>query len=344
MTVGKRPRPGRSPNRPPGPTPRPRAQRTSAVRVPIQLSRADSVRIRSKGFWSGPGGLVIAILTVGLVIAMLVGWVVTWALDEQGPNAVWLTLGPIAFSILLVLLAGLFWSLRRASRLRQVEIAFLTGASHNLRTPLTAIRTGLQTLASAGDQLSADDKRLLFKAVTNETHRLELRIENLIETARLDLEQRPYDLRPIDLVALVREVLDEARWAFAAQGGASTPPAADEPVMIVGDPRALRLLFENLVDNALKYAEGPPRVDVTCVRSADHAVVRVSDHGLGFAANDAPNVFAGRQGDTGRKGSGLGLRLARAIARGHGGEVRLDSGGLHQGATAEVWLPLDHET
>ena len=67
------------------------------------------------------------------------------------------------------LVAGLFWSLRRATRLRQVEIAFLTGASHNLRTPLTAMRAGLQTLTSAHDQLAPADKLLLFQAVTNET-------------------------------------------------------------------------------------------------------------------------------------------------------------------------------
>jgi signal transduction histidine kinase len=284
---------------------------------------------------------VVAALTVLLVIALLVGWVVTWALDDEGPNAVWLTLGPIAFSLVLVLLVGLFWSLRRTARLRQTEIAFLTGASHNLRTPLTAIRTGIQTLATTR-HLSSEDACLLFKAVTNETHRLELRIDNLIETARLDLEHRPYDLGPLDLVALVREVLDEARWAFAAAGGSFTPPSADEPLMVVGDARALRLLFENLIDNALKYAEGAPRVEVSCAQSADHAVVRVRDHGLGFTSTEAQAIFSGRrQGDTGRRGSGLGLRLARAIARGHGGEVRLDSAGPHQGATAEVWLPLD---
>ena len=312
----------------------------------MQLSRGDSsVRIpKRRGFWAGPFGLVVAILASLLVVAMLVGWVVTWALDDDGPNAVWLTLGPIAFSLLLALVAGLFWSLRRATRLRQVEIAFLTGASHNLRTPLTAMRAGLQTLTSAHDQLAPADKLLLFQAVTNETHRLELRIDNLIETARLDLEQRPYDFGPLDLVALVADVLDEARWAFAARGGVYTPPSADEPIMVAGDRRALRLLFENLVDNALKYSEGPPRVEVTVTKSADHAVVRVRDHGLGFAATEAPAVFSGsRQGDTGRKGHGLGLRLARAIARGHGGEVRLDSEGLHRGATAEVWLPLEDD-
>lgn len=308
------------------------------------MTRAGSVRIGERGFWAGPAGLVVAMLSMLLVVALLVGWVIVWALDDDGPNATWLTLGPVAFSILLALLAGQFWTLRRSSHLREVEIAFLTGASHNLRTPLTAIRTGIQTLAGT-EGLSPEDKRLLFTAVTNETHRLELRIDNLIETARLDLERRPYERRPIDLVTLVREVLDDARWAFAAAGGSYAPPDADEPLMVVGDRRALRLLFENLVDNALKYAEGPPRVDCTCTRSAEHAVVRVRDQGLGFSPADAPAVFSGsRQGDTGRKGSGLGLRLARVIARGHGGEVRLDSEGLHRGATAEVWLPLDEET
>ena len=311
------------------------------ARAPLHLSRADSVLARGS-FWAGTGGLVVAVLSIGLVVALLVGWIFAWALDDDGPNTIWLALGPIAFSVVLALLAGQFWSLRRATRLRQVEIAFLTGASHNLRTPLTAIRTGLQTMASAADQLSADDKRLLFKAVINETHRLELRIDNLIETARLDLERRPYDLGPVDLVALVRDVLEEARWAFAAQGGTSSPPAANEPVMIIGDRNALRLLFENLVDNALKYADGPPRVTVTCAHSADHAVVRVRDEGIGFDPTDLGSIFSGRRrGDTGRKGSGLGLRLARAIARGHGGEVRLDSEGPRRGATAEVWLPLD---
>lgn len=322
-----------------------RAAARPRTRLPIQLARADSVLIRGRGFWAGHGGLAVAVLTMGIVIALLVGWVLAWAHDEDGPNAVWLTLGPVAFSIVLALLAWLFWSLRRTRRLRQVEIAFLTGASHNLRTPLTTIRTALQTLASTRGKLAAEDEHKLFEAVINGTHRLELHIETLIETARLDLEHRPYELGPLDLVALVRDVVASAHWAFAAQGGTAAAPQADEPMMIVGDVRALTLLFENLIDNALKYAVGPPRVDVHCVRSADHAVVRVTDHGVGFSSGDAPLVFSGRRrGDTQRKGTGLGLRLCRAIARGHGGEVRLHSKGEGQGATAEVWLPLDDTT
>lgn len=313
-------------------------------RPPNTLSRADSVRIR-RAFWNGPIGLLIVAVAVLLVLALLVGWVLIWVEDPDGPSITWLTLGPIAFSIVFALLIALFFSLRRSNRLRATEIAFLTGASHNLRTPLTAIRTGLQTLHTlAGtDHLTQADREVLWTAIQNETSRLELRIESLIEAARLDLEHRPYDRRPIDLVGLVRDVLDELRWAFAAQGGTVEPPDADAPLMVDGDERGLRLLFENLVDNALKYADGPARVVVTCTQSADHAVVRIRDHGLGFGPVEAAALFDGRRGDTGRRGSGLGLRLARAIARGHGGELRLDSEGPKLGATAEVWLPLEEE-
>ena len=76
-------------------------------------------------------------------------------------------------------------------------------------------------------------------------------------------------------------------------------------------------------------------------RSAEHAVVRVKDAGIGFAQTEGDQVFSGRrQGDMGFRGSGIGLRLSRTIARAHGGEVRLHSPGKRLGATAEVWLPL----
>jgi len=317
-------------------------QRLSAAPVRRRVNRAvDSVRVRAPGFWAGPRGLVTMLLTLGVVIALLIGWVLTWATEEDGPNAVWLTLGPLAFSFVVALLTALFWSLRQSTRLRHAEIAFLTGASHNLRTPLSAIRAAIQTLATTGERLAPEDKRLLFEAVMNETNRLELRIDNLIETARLDLEQKPYDIGPFDLTTLVRDVLDEARWAFAARAGTFTVTAPDEPLVIDGDRRALKLVLENLVDNALKYTDEPPLVEVNCSRSAEHAVVRVKDAGIGFSSAVTDAVFSGRrEGDTGYRGSGIGLRLSRTIARGHGGEVRLHSPGDRLGATAEVWLPI----
>jgi signal transduction histidine kinase len=277
--------------------------------------------------------------SVALLLAFLVGWILIWANDEAGPNAVWLTLGPVGFSAVTLLIAAQYWSLRRSSRLRRTESAFLTGASHNLRTPLAAIRAGLQTLATAGEKLENQDKVRLYEAILHESERLERRIDNLIETARLDLEQRPYDRRVFDLSELVREVFDDLRWAFVARGGTFKLPPSPEPVLVSGDRRALKLLIENLVDNALKFSDLPPEVVTSCENRHGRALVTVTDHGVGFEAET--QVFGPhRGGDSQRKGFGIGLRLARTIARGHGGDVTLRSPGRGLGATAELSLPL----
>ncbi|MDP6945335.1 MAG: sensor histidine kinase, partial [Myxococcota bacterium] len=110
------------------------------------------------------------------------------------------------------------------------------------------------------------------------------------------------------------------------------------------EDRALKLLFDNLLDNALKYTDGAPSIDIAAELKDGFALVCVRDHGLGFDPREAPRLFRrfGR-GETGRPGTGLGLSLAQAIARGHGGDVHLHSDGEGAGAIAEVWLPLVEE-
>lgn len=322
-----------------------------ARRIPIDLAHA---RVRRAGFWGGWVGLAVTLVGVFTVIALLVGWVLAFASGDDGPVTWLLVLGPVAFSGVLVILGLLFFQLRHAERRRQAENAFLTGASHNLRTPLSAIRAAAQTLTDPG--LEADERCMLLDAVLNETNRLELRIDTLLETARIDFERRPYLTERVELVALVADILRDARWSFAIRSGTLTfsvhdDGAAPVPVSleapaprmlhVQGDRRALRILFENLIDNAIKSAVAGLRVEVALVRSADHLVVRVRDHGAGFDPDEVGLLFSGRRpGDTWRRGTGLGLPLSRAIARGHGGELRLSSPGQGQGATAEVWLPM----
>jgi signal transduction histidine kinase len=328
-----------------------------ARRIPIDLAHA---RVRRTGFWGGWVGLAVTLVGVLTVVALLVGWVVAFASGDDGPVTWLLVLGPVAFSGVLVILGLLFFQLRHAERRRQAENAFLTGASHNLRTPLSAIRAAAQTLTDPG--LDPDDRRTLLDAVLHETNRLELRIDTLLETARIDFERRPYLTERVELVALVADIARDARWSFVIRSGALTFRVDDgaaglaivdldapspTALHVQGDRRALRILFENLIDNAIKSVVTELRVEVSIVRSADHVVVRVRDSGVGFAAEEADLLFSGRRpGDTRRRGTGLGLPLSRAIARGHGGELRLSSPGQGLGATAEVWLPMsrgDHD-
>lgn len=319
---------------PPWPAPRRRSRGLQR----FDLSRRGGVRLRRSGFWDGAGGVFVTMATGAVVVALLVGWVLVWANDEGGPNALWLTLGSVAFSAILTSLVTLNMNLRASHRLRQAEAAFLTGASHNLRTPLAAIRAATATLRDVR-RLSPDDRDRLLDAVAHETARLELRIDNLLETARLDLEPLPFSDARVDLGGLVTSVLEDARWAVAAVGGGSTIEV-EAPVWVAGDERALRLMLENLVDNAIKYASGAPRIDAAVVARGGFALVTITDAGVGFEADDRELFARFVRGDTGRPGTGLGLALSRAIARGHGGDLRLTSPGPGLGAVAEAWLPL----
>jgi signal transduction histidine kinase len=313
-------------------------------RVPLDLAQT---RVRGAGFWAGWRGLSLAVFMSLLCIALLVGWIFAWATVDTGPNGWLLTLGPIAFSALLTVLGLLYFELRAAQRLRQAENAFLTGASHNLRTPLTAIRAATQTLTDDG--LDAPDRSMLLDAVLHETNRLELRIDTLLETARIDFEDRPYTLERIDLTVLLRDILRDARWSFAVRQGSfalrvegrdALPPDSELPALnLAGDRRAIRILFENLIDNAIKSAADALSVEIDAAREGESCVVRVRDAGVGFPPESAETLFSGRRpGDTRRRGTGLGLPLSRAIARGHGGELLMSSGGPGRGAEATVRL------
>src|SRR5690606_24142513 len=126
-----------------------------------------------------------------------------------------------------------------------------------------------------------------------------------------------------------------------AETGSNTVVETTEKVVLHGDPMALRRLFTNLLDNAVKFG-GAARVRV--LREGDHAVVEIDDDGPGIPASDGERVFEpfyrrepSRSRQTG--GIGLGLAVVRSIARGHGGDVVL-ANRLGRGLTARVELPL----
>ena len=295
--------------------------------------------VRRRGFWVGWGGRLLTLTIAILLVALLVGWILLWV-ERPDPDVALLTLGCVAFTAVLVVLATLHSRLLANWRLREAETAFLAGVSHNLRTPIGGIRAAAQALQQPG--LDASQHQRLIAAIIQETRRLGLRVDNVLETGRLDVERLSFNPQPLDLAALVTTKADEARGVVEARGG--TLELQPEPVRVLGDERAIRLLVDNLLDNAVKYSDGPPRIRIEVCRRGDFAFMRVTDEGIGFDPKELPHLFRrfGR-GDTGRPGTGLGLPLARAIARGHGGSVHLHSQGKGCGAAGEVWLPAVEE-
>ncbi len=211
----------------------------------------------------------------------------------------------------------------RLRRYVEDRTAMVAAIAHDLRTPLTRLRFRIETLP--------EDQRA---KISGDIDQMEAMISAALTFVRD--ASRPGERTRLELSSLLESLCDEM-----AETGCATAVEAGEKVVLEGDPMALRRLFSNLLENAVKFG-GRARTRV--YRDDRHAVVEIEDDGPGIPPADRERVFEpfyrrepSRSRQTG--GIGLGLAVVRSIARGHGGDVELlnRSGG---GLTARVELPL----
>jgi signal transduction histidine kinase len=183
---------------------------------------------------------------------------------------------------------------RAAARIEELVAAhktLLANASHELRTPLARIRMALEL---------GKDRR----EVEQDIAELDALIDEVLLASRLDAVASLENIEDVDLLALAAE--EAARYDIEAQG---------EPTMMRGDPRLLRRMIRNLLENARRH--GAPPIELS-VRNRE---VRVCDAGPGVPPSDRERIF---EPFTSKRGTGLGLALVRQIARRHGGEARCE--------------------
>ncbi len=211
----------------------------------------------------------------------------------------------------------------RLRRYVEDRTAMVGAIAHDLRTPLTRLRFRIESLP--------EDQRAKISA---DIDQMEAMISAALTFVR-DAGQ-PGQRTPLELSSLLESLCDEM-----AETGARTEIETGEKVVLEGDPMALRRLFANLLDNAVKFGG---RASARVTRQGATAVVEIDDDGPGIPPTDRERVFEpfyrrepSRNRQTG--GAGLGLAIVRSIARGHGGDVALvnRAGG---GLTARVQLPL----
>jgi signal transduction histidine kinase len=236
--------------------------------------------------------------------------------------------------------ARLYGEVRRAVTVRE---EFISIASHELRTPLTALELQVDGLRQSLEALTDPHRAPLLARCTKVaklTGRLELLVEDLLDVAKCMADDLVLECHDVDLRALTLEVT-ERFGEHASRAGCTLEIAPGAPVVGQWDRPRLERLITNLVSNALRYGAGKP-VFVTLAAEHDRVELSVRDHGIGIAAADAARIFerferavsARRYG-----GLGLGLHLAREIARAHGGAIDVTSE-LGKGAVFRLTLPL----
>lgn len=227
---------------------------------------------------------------------------------------------------------------REVERLREIQRTradAVAGVTHGLKTPLTSLLGYATILRRRHETMASDQRAHVIESMQDQAERIMRLIEELLRSSRAD-EAVPLQRVPVDLAEIARRVAGELG---SARGRSIDVDVPDGDLGLYGDPPALEHVVVNLVDNALKYSDGPVEVRVDGTDGA--VVLTVRDHGRGIAPDDLPHVFDRfRQAANARGGSsvGLGLYIVRNLVHAHGGTVRADSDS-GKGTTFTVSLP-----
>lgn len=244
--------------------------------------------------------------------------------------------------ILGVSVAFLVASTRRAHDLARRQLEFVATVSHELRTPLAVIRSAGDNLA---DGVVADEARVrqYGALVRREGVRLTELVEQILEFAGLQSGQRAAARSPVTIDAVLRDAVTAAESAAEAAGVRVELSIADGLPAVAGDEAALRRVFLNLIDNAVKYGASAGWVGVRASAAGGQVETSVSDRGIGIAPAEQEKIFEPfyRTPDVVAaqiQGAGLGLSLVKRIVEAHGGRIAVTSA-PGQGSTFTVTLP-----
>jgi len=237
-------------------------------------------------------------------------------------------------------------------RQRQVELQqaderkneFLAMLAHELRNPLSAIRTALELINRKKD-LNIEDTRRISAIISRQTDQLSRLVNGLLDVARVTQGKIDLEMKRLAVHELVDHAIEMTQSLIDKKGHAVHVHHAPDALHIEADPVRFKQVLGNLLHNAVRYTPPGGQIDVEIAREANEVVIRVRDNGMGIAPDILPRVFdLFTQAKTGLgrhdSGLGVGLTVVQRMVDEHGGTILAESAGLGQGSTFTVRMPL----
>lgn len=275
---------------------------------------------------------------ITVILLLYIGWIVlNWR------TGILFVLGVLLLAMVIggVVINTIF--LVREIRRNEQQNAFINAVTHELKTPVASIRLYLETLLRRPvDEAKREE---FYRVMLADSDRLLATIEQILHTGRMGASGRRANRAPLQLNEVVERCLETARSRHHLDGE-SVQFQAGPATTVLGDPDELEAAVSNLIDNAVKYSGGDPRVLVETVRPDDkHVAVRVRDRGAGIPKTELKQIFKRFYRVPGPlaariKGTGLGLFIVRSVAKRHGGRAWAESEGKGRGSTFVLQLPV----
>jgi len=248
--------------------------------------------------------------------------------------------------LFLVVLIALFMLYRMIALERRstAELReFWSRITHEIKTPITGIKAFLQTVRD--QQLNRDDMLPLVDMALRQVERQEMLTENILIGQRISRQGFGVNPKPIVLTEYIYEFLRAHRVLLMGRTVDVRLCPKSEECSVMADPDALRVILENLLDNALKYGGSDPKINIATRREGDMVHLRFSDYGMGFDPSRAEVMFDAYRRLTeelpdGQHGTGMGLYISRQLARRMGGDLTAVSEGRGTGATFIISMPM----
>ena len=258
----------------------------------------------------------------------------------------WSILLGIGAALLLFIGLGLTWrATHREMKVARLKSDFLANISHELKTPLTAIRA-FGDLMQSGRVRDSERIREYGEIIKNESDRLTALINNILEMSRLERGIRRYRLETGLLCEAVAETVEIFRHSPESNNFKIEVELPSPPIKTKFDENAIRQALLNLLSNAVKYSgasDETKRIEVSVKNDKNQAFIAVRDFGIGIPQAEQTQILKAfhrvAPEDIRLKGSGLGLAIVREIARAHGGDISVESN-LGKGSIFTLQLPV----
>lgn len=293
-----------------------------------------------------PGGELLADSFPGLKVLFA-------AADVAGSTGSRLASG-LYYAALIVLVGAtafgtsLLWrSLRREMELAETRSQFVASVSHELKTPLTAIRMFAETLQMGRSQ-DKEVQNEYLETISNECERLSRLVDDVLLFSKIEQGKNVYRFRRVALADSLRKAAHTLSYPLAQHGFELRMDLDEDLPAVDADPDAIEQAVLNLLTNAMKYSGESKQIDLRLKRRNGEAAIEVADYGIGIAAEELTRIFekyyraAAPENQT-IPGTGLGLTLVAQIVKAHGGRVEVESA-PGKGSTFTIRLPLASET